>query len=608
MPTRRPSCRSRSSRSAARRSSTSMRAAREIAAEELFVGPSRRARAGRAPRRDVWPLSADGEGFAFEEFAQRRGDYALAWPLRAPRRRARASSSGSVTDRARRVLEVDPESSPARRPRERRSSRGARPRVAAYQRHLSASSSSARVGAGDGRRPRDRRRRHRQRPPLPRGRRAAAPAVGLPAPPPRADAGRTSAASTASAVPARSASTAWPCARACCSPSRPTAPRSRPSRGSPATGELTPLQEAFRRHHALQCGFCTPGILIAAEDCSSASRTPTREEIADLLSGHLCRCTGYEPIVEAIARGRRTREPRAQPALRGRAHARRRGARREDERLTYAELRERAARIAGGLAARGVAPATASPASLANGPRPSSSTGPASGSAPSSCRSRTASPRPSSTYCVDGLRRRGRRPRAGARSARARRRRRAPGRARPRRARAVAPALHVRHDRPAEGRAALAPRRARRRRSRRSSSTATATAIARSGSCRSTTRWASTRCSRCSLLGGCFVAQPEWDPAQRAAADRARAAHPLYLAPTLFHDLVHAPAPRADADSRRVRARRLRGRGDDGRARRSASPRPSSRDVFVNHYGSTEIYTFSIHRDQGAKPGCAGRR
>ena len=60
------------------------------------------------------------------------------------------------------------------------------------------------------------------------------------------------------------------------------------------------LQEAFRKHHALQCGFCTPGILIAAEDLLSRG-TPTRDEIVDLLSGHLCRCTGYRPIVDAIA-------------------------------------------------------------------------------------------------------------------------------------------------------------------------------------------------------------------------------------------------------------------------------------------------------------------
>jgi aerobic-type carbon monoxide dehydrogenase small subunit (CoxS/CutS family) len=64
-------------------------------------------------------------------------------------------------------------------------------------------------------------------------------------------------------------------------------------------GPLTALQEAFRRHHALQCGFCTPGILMAATDLLSRGR-PTRDEIVDMLSGQLCRCTGYAPIVDAI--------------------------------------------------------------------------------------------------------------------------------------------------------------------------------------------------------------------------------------------------------------------------------------------------------------------
>jgi aerobic-type carbon monoxide dehydrogenase small subunit (CoxS/CutS family) len=66
-------------------------------------------------------------------------------------------------------------------------------------------------------------------------------------------------------------------------------------------GTLTPLQEAFRRHHALQCGFCTPGILMAAADLLSRDEPPTRHEIVDMLSGQLCRCTGYTPIVDAIA-------------------------------------------------------------------------------------------------------------------------------------------------------------------------------------------------------------------------------------------------------------------------------------------------------------------
>jgi aerobic-type carbon monoxide dehydrogenase small subunit (CoxS/CutS family) len=66
-------------------------------------------------------------------------------------------------------------------------------------------------------------------------------------------------------------------------------------------GELAPLQQAFKECHALQCGFCTPGILMAATDLLSREPAPSRELITDVLSGHLCRCTGYEPIVDAIA-------------------------------------------------------------------------------------------------------------------------------------------------------------------------------------------------------------------------------------------------------------------------------------------------------------------
>ena len=65
-------------------------------------------------------------------------------------------------------------------------------------------------------------------------------------------------------------------------------------------GKLTRLQEAFHEHHALQCGFCTAGILLAAEDLLSRSSPPSREEIVDMLSGQLCRCTGYTSIVDAI--------------------------------------------------------------------------------------------------------------------------------------------------------------------------------------------------------------------------------------------------------------------------------------------------------------------
>ena len=64
--------------------------------------------------------------------------------------------------------------------------------------------------------------------------------------------------------------------------------------------ELTPLQAAFRRHHALQCGFCTPGMLMAAQDLLRQHSEPSRERIREHLSGNYCRCTGYQAIVDAV--------------------------------------------------------------------------------------------------------------------------------------------------------------------------------------------------------------------------------------------------------------------------------------------------------------------
>ena len=65
-------------------------------------------------------------------------------------------------------------------------------------------------------------------------------------------------------------------------------------------GELHPLQKAFYEHDAAQCGFCTPGMLMAAKALLDENPNPTREEIKEALSGNLCRCTGYVKIIEAI--------------------------------------------------------------------------------------------------------------------------------------------------------------------------------------------------------------------------------------------------------------------------------------------------------------------
>lgn len=67
-----------------------------------------------------------------------------------------------------------------------------------------------------------------------------------------------------------------------------------------ADGTLDPLQEAFMNHFAAQCGFCTPGMLVAARALLNANPTPSREDVIEAISGNLCRCTGYEPIIEAI--------------------------------------------------------------------------------------------------------------------------------------------------------------------------------------------------------------------------------------------------------------------------------------------------------------------
>jgi 2-furoyl-CoA dehydrogenase 2Fe-2S iron sulfur subunit len=67
-----------------------------------------------------------------------------------------------------------------------------------------------------------------------------------------------------------------------------------------ADGELGDLQAAFKRHHALQCGFCTAGILMSCSHFLERVKAPTEQQVRDMLSGHLCRCTGYTNIVNAV--------------------------------------------------------------------------------------------------------------------------------------------------------------------------------------------------------------------------------------------------------------------------------------------------------------------
>ncbi|MEX2614668.1 MAG: (2Fe-2S)-binding protein [Alphaproteobacteria bacterium] len=67
--------------------------------------------------------------------------------------------------------------------------------------------------------------------------------------------------------------------------------------------ELHPMQAAFREHHGLQCGFCTPGMVMSAVDLVKENPAPTDQEIREWLEGNLCRCTGYHNIVKAIRAG-----------------------------------------------------------------------------------------------------------------------------------------------------------------------------------------------------------------------------------------------------------------------------------------------------------------
>lgn len=73
--------------------------------------------------------------------------------------------------------------------------------------------------------------------------------------------------------------------------------------GVAQNGQLHPMQEAFREHHGLQCGFCTPGMIMSALDLVKQNPDPSESEIRQWLEGNLCRCTGYQNIVRAVLAG-----------------------------------------------------------------------------------------------------------------------------------------------------------------------------------------------------------------------------------------------------------------------------------------------------------------
>ena len=75
--------------------------------------------------------------------------------------------------------------------------------------------------------------------------------------------------------------------------------------GLASNGELHPMQAAFREHHGLQCGFCTPGMVMSAVDLANHNGDPSEQDVREWLEGNICRCTGYHNIVKAVQAGAR---------------------------------------------------------------------------------------------------------------------------------------------------------------------------------------------------------------------------------------------------------------------------------------------------------------
>ncbi len=365
----------------------------------------------------------------------------------------------------------------------------------------------------------------------------------------------------------------------------------------------------------MQCGFCTPGILIAASELLSHG-TPSRAEIVDLLSGHLCRCTGYEPIVDAIEEGGGLRDDQSQ----GEETA---GARDEQSRgrravnlaqsllaacerhpeaeafpgITYGELLPRVQHVAGGL---GVEPGERVAVVLDNRIETALLYWAAQWAGavivPLSWRLSA----DELDYCVADcgaavVLREGDPLPSGEQH----------GGALDRDEGEISLMLYTSGT---TGRPKGVPRSHRADRAggwsqalqhgyRHGDRTLGVMPLYHTMGIHSLVAM--------HLVGGCFVAQARWDAGEALRLIEQQRITSLYLAPTLFHDLVHHEHVGA-TDLSSVRAL-----GYAGAAMTSTLVRRCAEvfapDEFVNHYGSTEIYTFSIGRDQLAKPGCAGR-
>ena len=579
----------------------SARGRREIPAEELFLGPYTTALAqDELVVETVWPALDEDDGFAFAELAQRGGDFALCMAAARARGAELRVVVGSVTPRPT-VLDVDPE-----RPGESAAAQvepwGSIHASPVYLEAAPARPRGSRGRAGEGTRRviavdvtvNGRRYREEVEPRLLlsdflRHR------LGLTGTHVGCEHG------VCGACTVRLDGVA---VRSCLLlAAQVDGAEIVTVEGLAGSGALTPLQEAFHRHHALQCGFCTPGILIAAEDLLARERPPTRDEIVDMLSGQLCRCTGYTPIVDAIAEvagsvnlalsllSAAERTPEADALVS------------ETTRLTYAELRARAACIASGLSLRGVEPGDRVACVLANEPETVELYW--------GCQWLGAVIVPLShrisdadlDYCIADCE--------------AEVVIRDPGEAQALiAADEHAGALDL-DEREASIQLYTSGTTGRPKGVPRSHHAERAGGISQAfqhglrpghrtlGVMPLYHTMGIHSLVAASVVGGCFVAHPSWDAEQALGLIEEERIDTLYLAPTLFYDLVQHPRF-ADFDTSSVLAVAYAGSPMTSalveRVAEAFEP-----EIFVNHYGSTEIYTFSVQRDQRAKPGCAGR-